>query len=564
MALWVIIIGFLIGLALAFSIGANDVANSFGTSVGSKVLTLRNACILGSVFETAGAVLMGSKVSSTISKGIIDVSMYDNDPGLLELGYLSSLIGGAAWLFLATMFKLPVSGTHSIVGAVLGFTLVAKGALGINWITMAKIASSWFISPMFSGAMSAGLYLILELVLLRMKNRRRQLERGLMLLPLFYAVTLTINAFSIFLEGPILGDIPIWGSLIMGAIVGLVAAIAAKFLVAPKIKRDIIRRQNDLKCAPVDKSTSIDDLLLQQTEQMMHANLDGDEKDELSVSKESKESEKKITLYVDDESVTEQTKLNENGKDVENVDEEREQTCGDKVKASKFCCTMPGKDHYDEEEDEWTVEEDPSVFQLFAFLQILTACFAAFAHGGNDVSNAVGPLLGLYRLYENEIGGGTPDTWILALGGGGISLGLWVLGRRVIETVGEDITKITPPSGFSIELGAATTVLIASHAKVPVSTTHCKIGSVIMVGISRGGRKQISWGIIRSIIGAWLITVPASAIVSAAVMFMFMYTVQDSLAASMSNYKMTGNVTMMPNETTAMFNETTTAIARFL
>ena len=197
--IWILILGFIIAFILSFGIGANDVANSFGTSVGSGVLTLRNACILATIFEIAGAVLIGAKVSDTVRKGIFDETIYEGDEKLLMLGYLSSLTSVAVWLLVATAFKVPVSGTHSIVGAVFGFSLVAKGTKGLNWVKLGQIVGSWFLSPVLSGLVSLVLFWLIRKFIL---NAQKPFHAGLLALPLFYGVTIFINLFSILFDGP--------------------------------------------------------------------------------------------------------------------------------------------------------------------------------------------------------------------------------------------------------------------------------------------------------------------------------------------------------------------------
>merc|ERR1740128_944337 len=157
--LWVVVLGFVVSFLLAFGVGANDVANTFGTSVGSKVLTIRQACILATIFEIAGTVLIGYKVSDTIRKGIVDPAIYENANAELMMGNLAALGGGYVFMLMATFLKLPISGTHSIVGAMIGFSLVARGTEGIQWMTLARIVGSWFVSPVLSGLISCALYL---------------------------------------------------------------------------------------------------------------------------------------------------------------------------------------------------------------------------------------------------------------------------------------------------------------------------------------------------------------------------------------------------------------------
>ncbi|KAM9070916.1 sodium-dependent phosphate transporter 1 isoform 3-T3 [Sarcophilus harrisii] len=196
--LWMLVLGFVIAFVLAFSVGANDVANSFGTAVGSGVVTLRQACVLASVFETVGSVLLGAKVSETIRKGLIDVDMYNSTQELLMAGSVSAMFGSAVWQLVASFLKLPISGTHCIVGATIGFSLVAMGQQGVNWSALLKIVMSWFISPLLSGIMSAILFFLVRSFILQKSD---PVPNGLRALPVFYACTIGINLFSIMYTG---------------------------------------------------------------------------------------------------------------------------------------------------------------------------------------------------------------------------------------------------------------------------------------------------------------------------------------------------------------------------
>uniref|UniRef100_A0A9J7YGE4 Phosphate transporter n=1 Tax=Cyprinus carpio carpio TaxID=630221 RepID=A0A9J7YGE4_CYPCA len=196
--LWMVVLGFIIAFILAFSVGANDVANSFGTAVGSGVVTLRQACILASIFETLGSILLGAKVGETIRKGIIDVNLYNETVPILMAGEVSAMVGSAVWQLIASFLKLPVSGTHCIVGSTIGFSMVAIGTKGVQWMQLVKIVASWFISPLLSGLMSGLLFFIIRYFIL---NKDDPVPNGLRALPLFYASTIGINAFSIMYTG---------------------------------------------------------------------------------------------------------------------------------------------------------------------------------------------------------------------------------------------------------------------------------------------------------------------------------------------------------------------------
>lgn len=464
--IWVVVVGFIVAFVLAFGIGANDVANSFGTSVGAKVLTLRQACLLATVMETLGAVLLGARVSDTIRKGIITLDYFAEMEGrgggqLLMVGQLSALAGCCIWLLVATFFKVPVSATHSIVGATLGFALVVNGTSAVDWSKLGLIVGSWFISPVLSGIVSVFLFFLIRRFILVKDDK---LEPGLKFLPVIYGVTITINVFSIVISGPPLlkfDKIPFWGTFVVAFGVGILVSIFVKFLMVPLQRRLILREVSELgksDMAIVEHEFSVAKTNIPETIPEMDSNVNS-------------------TTAVD--------------------------TKGDSA-----------------------VKDSPEQNRIFSYLQILTAVFGSFAHGGNDVSNAIGPLVGLWLVATTQMVAGSAATpiWILLYGGFGISIGLWIWGRRVIETLGEDLTTITPSSGFCIELGAALTVLVASNIGIPISTTHCKVGSVVAVGRFRS-RDNVNWKIFRNIIVAWGVTLPVSGGISALLMFFLMKTV---------------------------------------
>lgn len=636
--MWLLIVGFIIAFILAFSVGANDVANSFGTAVGSGVVTLKVACILATVFETLGSVMLGAKVSETIRKGIIDVNMYNGTEHVLMAGSVSAMVGSAVWQLVASFLKLPISGTHCIVGATIGYSLVAKGQQGVQWFQLLRIVASWFLSPLLSGLMSAILFYFVRIFILQKKD---PVPNGLKALPVFYAVTLGINIFSIMFTGaPMLGfdKLPWWGTLLISIGCAVLTGIIVWFAVCPCLKRKIEREI---------KSSSPSESPLMEKREMVEAHcpilkpvpeenastqtsnnpppaapseerrvtFDIGDSDEAE-AKESETSHSNIPKTVHVQFNNGPTHMPSNGysqyhtvhkdsglyKDLlhklhlakvgdcmgEGGDrpirrnnsytsytmaiiglhgeirprDSDFRACedGDKDKAgtqerkrirmdsyTSYCNAVAehgtpdgigegevtlevGEE--DRESSRSSLEEDraeadkPEVSMLFQFLQILTACFGSFAHGGNDVSNAIGPLVALWLVYQSgsvESNAPTP-IWLLLYGGVGICAGLWVWGRRVIQTMGKDLTPITPSSGFSIELASAVTVVVASNIGLPVSTTHCKVGSVVAVGWMRS-RKAVDWRLFRNIFMAWFVTVPISGLISAAIMALFTYVI---------------------------------------
>lgn len=610
---WMVVTGFVIAFILAFGIGANDVANSFGTSVGAKVLTLIQACILGTIFESAGALLLGTKVSDTIRKGIVDVAFYENDHQLFMVGQISALIGACVWLLIATFFRLPVSGTHSIVGAILGFALVAHGANGINWAKIGMIVGSWLISPLLAGSVSIAIFYIVRKFILEKVDC---LQAGLLFLPFIYAITITINTFSIFYDGPaMLGfdKIPLYGTFILSFGCGLITGLVVFFGVVPWQRAHIteaVAKQEQIEleerketidevvetrtrsgsimtvtqsvCNPVIRRSSV--AVMSAIDSTQHAQCEGPgqgrrrrtisdsmnyDKAQASVNTRSQFGRPRSAS--DNRLLVPSTLYEVNQKDIDESEAgalERNITLECNGQENRQRSSLPGIQYSlikataavdvgtslvpipessfsdnslalmdDEEEDKVQVfskgiqvdtfdledktikvkegrqeiKDKPEASMLFSFLQILTAIFGSFAHGGNDVSNAIGPLIGLW-IVSNAQSVQQKDQapiWILVFGSAGISVGLWVWGRRVIKTLGEDLTKITPTSGFCIEIGTALTVLIASNIGIPVSTTHCKVGAVVCTGRFRS-RENVDWRVFRNIVFAWIVTLPMS------------------------------------------------------
>ncbi len=398
------------GAYMAWNIGANDVANAMGTSVGSGALTLARAVVLAGTFEFLGAVLVGSHVTATIRGKIVDVAAFGaggplgaNGPLILALGMLAALMAAGLWLHLATFLSLPVSTTHSIVGALIGVGLVSFGMAGVHWAMLGRIVASWIVSPLLGGILA---YLTFMVVRRRVLRSETPVQATREVAPYMVGTVITLIVLSFIFNAlkNVLSEPPF--------ILALAIALASGLLAGALTLFGVRRRP-----APVDADPY---------------------------------------AYVE---------------------------------------------------------------RTFASLQVITACYVAFAHGANDVANAIGPVAAVVNLTQNgftELATSVPvPRWILVGGGAGIVLGLGTFGYRVIATVGKDITEITPTRGFSAEFGTATTVLVASRLGLPISTTHTLVGAVIGVGFAQG-MAALNIRVIRNIVNSWLATVPAAAVVGAA------------------------------------------------
>lgn len=394
----------LFGFFMAWGIGANDVANAMGTSVGSRALTITQAIIIAMIFEFAGAYLAGGEVTATIRSGIIDADVMAGRPELMVYGMLSALLAAATWLLIASMKGWPVSTTHSIVGAIVGFAAVGISADVVHWSKVGRIAASWIVSPLIAGTVSYWLFISVKVLILDTQDpflRAKRIIPGYMWMVGFMISMVTL------LKG--LSHVGI--SINMGMGSKFANAALASTLIGLLV-------------------AGIGALLLRRVKEVPNAQ-------------------------------------------------------------NRFY----------------------SVERVFAILMVFTACSMAFAHGSNDVANAVGPLAAIVSTIQS---GGVITAksampwWILLVGAVGIVVGLATYGWRVIATVGRKITELTPSRGFAAELGAAGTVVIASGIGLPISTTHTLVGAILGVGFARG-IGALNTRIIGSIFLSWLITLPAGA-----------------------------------------------------
>lgn len=397
-----IILAAVVGFVMAWGIGANDVANAMGTSVGSKALTIKQAIIIAMIFEFAGAYLAGGEVTSTIRKGIIDTAYFIDIPEYLVLGMISALFAAGIWLGVASYLGWPVSTTHSIIGAIIGFTAVGVSMDAVAWSKVGGIVGSWVVTPAISGIIA---YLIYQSASKLIFETDKPFENAQKYVPLYMGFAGFVMSLVTIKKG--LKHV----GLNMSDTSGYLLAIGLSVIIA-FIGKWLISRQT-----------------------------------------------------------------------------------------------------YSHSED--TELQRANVEKVFALLMVVTACCMAFAHGSNDVANAIGPLAAVVSVVSTgEItASSTLAPWILPLGGLGIVAGLALFGHRVIATIGEGITHLTPSRGFAAEMAAACTVVIASGTGLPISTTQTLVGAVLGVGLARGV-SALNLGIIRNIVISWIVTLPAGAILS--------------------------------------------------
>jgi len=396
-SLFFLIGGFALGFSMAWNLGANDVANSMASAVGAKAITIRQAMLIASILNFIGAVFIGGHVTETIRKGIIPFEVFSSQPELIVISSFAVLFAASFWVFFATWAEMPVSSTHSIVGALIGVGIIAGGPEIINWHKIGEIVASWVISPFFSGLLGFILFFTIRKTILERENNTQTTQK---IAPFFISFALFIISMSFLFKTPLGKKLALSTSesILISLIIAIGAGIIGKY---------IVKRQWQL------------------------------------------------------------------------------------------------------------LKENDYVEAVFRRLQIFTSCYVALSHGANDVANAVGPLAVIYLVLKTgHIEAKVPvPIFLLAFGGLGIALGIVTFGHKVIKTVGSKITQLTNTRGFSIDLGTATTILLASKLGLPVSTTHAAVGAVIGIGLARGF-EAVDMKIIFKIIFYWLITLPVVALTS--------------------------------------------------
>ena len=395
-----LIIGCVCGFFMAWGIGANDVANAMGTSVGARALTLWQAVLVACVFEFAGAYLAGGEVTSTIRKGIIDAGVMSDNPELLVYGMIASLLAAGIWLLIASYFGWPVSTTHSIVGAIVGFAAVGIGFDAVKWGKVGSIVASWVVSPVMAGTISFLLFTSVKRLILQTSDPFMSAKRYV---PFYMFLAGFVVSMVTFLKG--------------------LKHVGLSFTTSESIAWSLVFA-----------------LVISLLGTLMLQRIDN-------------------------------TKKEKNGAIFDGVE------------------------------------------RIFAVLMVFTACAMAFAHGSNDVANAIGPLAAIVSVVQSggEIASKSLlPPWVLLIGASGIVIGLGMLGYRVMMTVGRAITELTPSRGFAAELAAAGTVVVASGTGLPISTTHTLVGAVLGVGLARG-IGAINLGVVGKIILSWIVTLPVGA-----------------------------------------------------
>ncbi|KAJ5551023.1 hypothetical protein N7461_005721 [Penicillium sp. DV-2018c] len=552
---YIFAIGTIFAFLDAWNIGANDCANSWSTSVSSRSLKHWQAMILASIMEFAGAVGVGNSVSDTIRTKIVTIDAFANNAPLLMLGMCCAVVASSIYLTICTRIGLPVSTTHSILGGVLGMGVALVGADDVIWwggdinSGVVQVFLAWVIAPLLAGVAAAIVFLITKYGILLRKNPAL---KALYTIPFYFLLTTALLTMLIVWKGGS-SRINLKGGEIAGTVIGVgagMALISAVFL-CPWIYRRVIKsdwqlkpwhliygplllRRGEVPPRPSHIKTVRDYYRGHKTLAELEAERSTDIEQSYGTNNVNSEpgspdlkSQTRIAADSDNETLSRDPdvinicgprpegawytgrvlfwllkKALFNGIEQDIVSAQK----GDSILAGDLEKTHAHAAHYDNEAE-----------YMFSFLQILTACTASFTHGANDVANAVGPYATIYAIWRSgALEGAKTEVpiWILVFGGAGITIGIWTYGYSIMRNLGNRLTLHSPSRGFTMELGAAIAVIIATRLKLPVSTTQCITGATVGVGLCNGTWRTINWRMVAWIYMGWIITLPCAGVIA--------------------------------------------------
>lgn len=542
----------------AFNIGANDVANSFASSISSRSLKYWQAMILAGICEFLGAVLAGSRVAGTIKDSIISPDLFEEDPAVLMLTMTCALVGSSVWLTIATSIGMPCSTSHSIVGGTIGAGIAAKGAQQITWEWggVSSIIASWFIAPLIAGCLSTIIFLTSKFTVLEMKTVERSIKNALILTPILVFVTIAILVMLITWKGSAnmgLADLP--ESTVIASILGTAAVCSAIYCIFfyPFYRRKILHKDWTLKWyeflwGPIFFFKSTDNIppMPEGTQltidyyegrrilddAIAHHDIEtGDLKDKLDDSANSANS-----INSKDNSIKQEVNVIKTNTEPEpklttrqlwwkllkqpkqwpylfwlvishgwTQDVISQQVNGKDMLSGNLKAMYSKSKFYDNR-----------VEFLYSLLQAVTAGTMSFAHGSNDVANATGPLAAVYAVWTTNKTASENDVpvWVLCYGGAGLVIGVWTFGYNIIRNLGNKLILQSPSRGFAIELAAAITVVMATRLGIPVSTTQTTVGAIVFVGLCNKDLKSVNWRMVIWCYAGWILTLPIAGIIA--------------------------------------------------
>ncbi|KAI9158828.1 Phosphate-repressible phosphate permease pho-4 [Paramyrothecium foliicola] len=548
---YILALGTIFAFLDAWNIGANDVANSWTTSVSSRSISYIQAMAAGSVLEFAGAVGVGNRVADTIRTKVVDVDMFEGNPGLLMLGMLCAVTASSLWLTICTKLALPVSTTHSIMGGVIGMGVALVGAENIIWADFSSgeisngvvsVFLAWIIAPGLSAAFAIILFLTTKYAVLVRSN---PIMKGLMLTPVYFGITASLLTMLIIWKGGSI-EVTFSSAETAGMIVGVGAgwALIIALTLVPWMYRIVAKddwqlrwyhiplgllllRRPEPPAQPEGAAGGIRDFYAGHlTREELDALRNRPQDVEAVSESPNKEAGKND---VDSEGPSEQAPAAQKklvgprpegpwhsgpvifwffkwlflrGVDADIVNLQQEKS----VLSPDLAAVHAHVPHYDNKTE-----------YLYTFIQVMTACTASFTHGANDVANAIAPYATIYQIWQTgKLSGSKSDVpiWILCFGGAGIAIGIWTYGYNIMKALGNRLTLHSPSRGFSMELGSAITIILATQLKLPVSTTQCITGATVGVGLCSGTWRSINWRMVAWVYMGWIVTLPVAGILS--------------------------------------------------
>lgn len=543
----------------AYNIGANDVANSFASSISSRSLKYWQAMILAALCEFLGAVLAGARVSGTIKNNIISASTFEDDPAVLMLTMACALVGSATWLSIATSIGMPVSSTHSIVGGTIGAGIAAGGAKGVQWGWggVSQIIASWFIAPILAGCLVTIIFLISKFLVLDVKPIEKAIKNALLLVGFLVFATFSVLTMLIVWKGsPNLKLDKLSGTTTALAIVltGLVACAVYFIFLYPYYRRRILHRDwtlkwydiyrgptfyfkstDDIPPLPAGQSLTIDYYEGRRFEDETAG--DDETQIETSHTADGRDTVEGHIEINDKESVNQSIKLVQ----TETLQEEKPTTkqlwwsllkqgpkkwplllwliashgwTQDVIHSQVYdtgALSTDFKDMYKR-----SAFYDNRIEFIYSILQAITAATMSFAHGANDVANATAPLAAVYDIWQKNTVESKSDvhTWVLAYCAAALVLGCWTYGYRIIKNLGNKMILQSPSRGFSVELGAAVTTVMATQLSIPVSTTQVAVGGIVAVGLCNRDLKSVNWRMVAFCYSGWFLTLPMAGLIA--------------------------------------------------
>lgn len=551
----------------AWNIGANDVANSWATSVGSRSVTYMQAMILASIMEFSGSLGVGARVADTIRTKVVNTQLYSGTPALLMLGMVCAVTASSIYLTIATKIGLPVSTTHSIMGGVIGMGVASVGVNGVQWVGsgggtgainggVVQVFLAWIIAPGLAGAFGSIIFLITKYGVML---RRNPVWKAFFLVPVYFGLTACLLVMLLLWKGGSY-TINLTDAEVAGTIVGVGAgwALIIAIFLMPWLYRvvllddwqlrwwhiplgPLLLRRGEVPPPPEGWTGAIKDYyeghLTKEELEARRAGAAaqaGSDKGE-AVSDKGVAADAPVSSDVESNdpyaNVPEVRKKSLIGPkpdgpwytgaglfwyfkyalfrgvevDVVNMQKRRDALSGDVEELHAYAS------HYDNKAE-----------YMYSFLQVMTAATASFTHGANDISNAIGPYATIFQIWDSGVlppkDKAEVPIWILIFGGTALVIGLWTYGYNIMKNLGNRITLHSPSRGFSMELGSAITVILATRLKLPISTTQCITGATVGVGLCSGTWRTINWRMVAWIYMGWIITLPVAGIISGCMM----------------------------------------------